>query len=145
MVKKKIKSWKTDKFDPQQLEAFMRLKPSLEDCAWFFKVHPDTIRRYIRIKWGQDFSTFREQRVVHTRHSLRRELIRQAMAGNTAALIFALKNYDNFTDKINNNVETKDVTPESNRPILVIEYPKPVEQEIREIKIEEIKVDEPRS
>lgn len=118
--KKRIRRWKTDKIDPHQIEAFMRLKPSIEDTAYFFKVSVRTIHRYIQMKYGLDFGTFRDQRMVHSRHELRRELYRQAMKGNTAALIFALKNFDDFADKQTDKIEVKDVTPE--KPTLIIEY-----------------------
>jgi AraC-like DNA-binding protein len=121
---KHFRRHKTDKIDPHQIEALMRLKPSLEDTAAFFNVSTKTIERYIKMKWGQTFVPFREERMVQTRLELRRELHRQALKGNTAALIFALKNFDEFADKQSDKLEI--TATQQQQPTLVIEYSNPM-------------------
>lgn len=88
------------KIDPEQLEALMRLKPTLEDTAAFFKCNARTIERFIRDNFDLTFVEFRQQNMVHTRLQLIREAIKQANSGNTAMLIFCLKNLCNWTDKV---------------------------------------------
>lgn len=93
--------------DETQLRALMRLKPTREDCAAFFKVHPDTIDNRIKRLAGKDktFSEFREENMVHTRFSLIREAQKQALNGNTAMLIFCLKNLCGWVDKVEHGVD----------------------------------------
>lgn len=75
----------------EQLEALMRMKPTLEDTAHFFKCSTSTIEKVIKRNFKQTFSEFRAQNMVQTRFLVYRELINQAKAGNTAVLIFMAK------------------------------------------------------
>lgn len=85
--------------DGKQLQAIMRLKPTLEDTAAFFQCSPDAIERFIKRHWQLRFAEFREQNMVHTRFSMVRNAIQQAEAGNTAMMIFCLKNLCGWKDK----------------------------------------------
>jgi AraC-like DNA-binding protein len=88
------------KNDVDQLESLMRLKPTLADTAAFFKCTERTIERYIRDNFDKTFFDFRHENMVHTRLSLVREAIKQAQSGNTAMLIFCLKNLCGWTDRV---------------------------------------------
>lgn len=88
-----------EKVDIEQLALFCRIKPTLEDCAAFFKVNASTIERTIKRHTKLTFADFREQNMVVTRHSLIRKAIQMAESGNTAMLIFCLKNLCKWSDK----------------------------------------------
>ena len=49
---------KRKEFDEVQLRAFMRLKPTLEDCAAFFACHSDTVVNFIKREFNMGFSNF---------------------------------------------------------------------------------------
>lgn len=86
--------------DKEKLSALMRLKPTLADTAAFFKCAERTIERFIREHFDLTFVEFRDQNMVHTRLDLVREALRQAKSGNTAMLIFCLKNVCQWADKV---------------------------------------------
>lgn len=82
-----------------ELEALCRMNPTLADTAAFFKVSEDTIERRCK-EWGyKGFADARQQNMVHTRLRLIRKAVNMAEAGNTAMMIFALKNLCGWTDK----------------------------------------------
>lgn len=96
--------------DQDQLEAFCRMNPTLKDTAAFFKVSEDTIERRCKEFGYLDFADARQQNMVHTRLKLIRKALSMADSGNTAMMIFALKNLCGWSDKF----ETKhDVTEEA--------------------------------
>lgn len=88
----------TDEKD-RQLKAILRLKPTLKDCAAFLEVSEDTIERHIKKHYKCTYAEFRTQNMVHTRFSLIRTALKQAESGNTAMLIFCLKNLCGWSDK----------------------------------------------
>ena len=81
------------------LENLMRLKPSEEDTAAYFRVNIKTIQRYIRKHCDLTFVQFRNQNMVHTRLSIVRKAIGMAESGNVPMLIFCLKNLCGWRDK----------------------------------------------
>lgn len=87
------------KIDTNQLAAFMRFKPTAEDCAAYFKCSVDTIERHIKKASGLTFAEFREQNMVHTRMSLVRTALKKAEGGDNVMLIFCLKNLCGWRDK----------------------------------------------
>ena len=84
--------------DMEQLGVFMRMKPTLEDCAAFFKCSPDIIERRIRDHADLTFAEFRAQNMVHTRFNLIRSAIQKAQQSDTMH-IFCLKNLCDWKDK----------------------------------------------
>ena len=74
----------------RQLEALMRLKPTLADAAIFLEVDTTTIEKWIQRTHGVAYSVFRDQRMVPTRFNLVRRLLEQADRGNVKAIIVAL-------------------------------------------------------
>lgn len=89
--------------DMDQLAALCRMKPTQEDCAAFFKCHPDTIGNRIKEETGLTFSEFREQSLVHTRFDLIRKAIKKADKSDVMH-IFALKNLCGWSDKQESDV-----------------------------------------
>ena len=85
--------------DIDQLGVICRLKPTLKDCAAFFKCSEDTIERRIKEDSGLTFAEFREQNMVHTRFNLIRKAIQKAEKGDNTMLIFSLKNLCSWKDK----------------------------------------------
>jgi len=85
--------------DDAKLKALMRLCPSLEDTAAFLECSPDTIEKYIKREHGLRFTEFRHQNAVVSRFSLIRTALKQAESGNTAMLIFCLKNLCDWRDR----------------------------------------------
>ena len=90
---------KTVIIDPEQLAAFMRMKPSLADTAAFFKCGETSIAEYIRANFNLTFREFRDQNMVHTRHDLIRTALSKAKQGDNIMLIFCLKNLCGWSDK----------------------------------------------
>lgn len=103
------------KIDAHKLGAFMRLKPTLKDTAYFFEVSEDTIEIYIRKKFDLTFSEFRDKNMIATRFNLIRTAITQAQSGNTPMLIFSLKNLCGWTDKT-------EVSGNSEKPVTMLSY-----------------------
>lgn len=95
--------------DMDQLAAFCRVKPTLDDCAAFFKCTPQTIKNKIKEHSGLTFLQFREQYLVECRHDLIRSAIKQAQDGNATLMIFALKNLAGWKDK--HDVEVTTIKP----------------------------------
>lgn len=85
--------------DDAKLKAFLRIKPTLADTAAFFECSERSVERYIRDNYDVTFVEFRDQNMVHTRHALIRKAIELALKGNTAMLIFSLKNLCGWKDK----------------------------------------------
>lgn len=98
---------KAQKIDIEQLAAFCRLKPTLEDTAAFFKCNPRSIERIIKNNTGLTFIEFRSQNMVHTRHGLIRKAIQKAMAGDNTMLIWTMKNLCGWTDKVEQSTTHK--------------------------------------
>lgn len=85
--------------DCEQLEAFMRMKPTLADTAAWFKCGETTIVDFIKANYSLTFREFRDQKMVSTRHDLIRTALGKAMQGDNVMLIFCLKNLCGWSDK----------------------------------------------
>jgi len=93
--------------DHPKLKAIMRFKPRMVDAAAFFEVHPSTLEKYIKKIWGITYSEFRDQNMVSIRFKLNQAAIDKALGGDTAMLIFCLKNYCGWSDKGLDEVDNK--------------------------------------
>lgn len=83
----------------KRLKAFMRINPSLEDTANYFDTTTRAIQRFLEAQ-GTTFVAFREQNMVKTRRALIRKALDLAInKGNTAMLIFCLKNLCDWRDR----------------------------------------------
>jgi hypothetical protein len=111
MVKKKSNAGRPEVgIDIEQLAAICRMKPSLKDCAAFFKCSEDTIQLTIKKKTGLNFTAFRDQNMVHSRFGLIRTAMQKANSGDNCMLIFCLKNLCGWADKM----ETTTIDPDDN-------------------------------
>ena len=90
-----------------ELGVICRLYASLKDCADYFNCSPDTIDRRVK-EWGYEgFADFRDQNMVQTRLQLKRDLLERSKKSDVA-LIFALKNFCGFVDKVEQKTEAVD-------------------------------------
>jgi len=115
--------------DLDQLSALCRMKPTLEDCAAFFKCSPDTVERRIKEATDLTFADFREQSLVHTRFDLIRKAIKKADQSDTMH-IYCLKNLAGWRDKQPDEVDKTVVTT-------VNVNPSELEERIKQIKGEQ--------
>ena len=96
-----------DETKEKQLKALCRYKPTLLDAAAFLDLHPSTIEKFLRKKYKKTYSEFRDENMVHTRMELIRKSLDMAKGGNTAMMIFCLKNICGWTDKFESTVDNK--------------------------------------
>jgi len=89
--------------DMNELATLMRFKPTMADCAAFFKVSIDTIERRIRKETGLSYAEFRDQNMVHTRFTLIQRAIEKSKTSDTM-LIFCLKNLCGWKDKFETDI-----------------------------------------
>jgi len=83
-----------------ELRAILRMNPTLKDVAAFFECSEDTIEeRCKEYGNGASFPEFRSQNMVHTRLNLIRNALKMADKGNTAMVIFCLKNLCGWKDR----------------------------------------------
>lgn len=95
---------KTD-IDLNELEELMRLHPTLNDTAYWFKCSPETIETTIKKNYdGASFHEFREQRAVKTRTAITRKMIQMAVDGNEKMMIWYSKNRMGWSDKVEQTV-----------------------------------------
>ncbi len=94
----------------EQLYQLMRMKPTLADTAAFFEVSEDTIERFIDRKTGLTFKVFREQHMVHCRHSLIRKAYEMALDGDRSMLALCLKHMCGWNDKAMADNDIKPIT-----------------------------------
>lgn len=94
-----------DKIDPREIELdinqlamLARFRATLDDCAAFFKVHPTTVKAFIKRRFELSYTEFREQQLVHTKLTLTQKAIDMATKGDKTMLIFCLKNLCGWTD-----------------------------------------------
>lgn len=81
-----------------QLRNLMRFKPTLADTAGFFRVSEDTIERRIKELTEMTFAEFRQQNMAEVRIKLIERAYQLGMGGNTALMIFCLKNMCGWRD-----------------------------------------------
>lgn len=96
--------------DMEQLEALCRMKPSLYDCARFFKCSEDTIERRIKERFNITFAEFRDQSMVHTKYDLIRDALNKAKT-DTKMHVFALKNLADWREKTDLTSGGKEMAP----------------------------------
>lgn len=97
--KKKKNGRPPKEIDKQQLIDLMRLYPTNEDTAYFFKVHRHTLDKFIKKNFNMGFTEFRAEYSAFTRFQLRKVIIAEALKGKPAALIFCMKNLCSWTDR----------------------------------------------
>jgi len=105
-VKKKMGRPKvfTSEMD-KQLQALLRMRPSLEDTAAFFQCGTTTVEEHIKNEHGITFRELRDQCFVHTRYDLVRRAINKAQSGDNQMHIICLKNLCNWREKVDHSGE----------------------------------------
>jgi hypothetical protein len=98
------------KIDMDQLGALCRMKPSLYDCARFFKCSEDTIERRVKEAFNVTFAEFRDQNMVHTKFDLIRKAIQKADV-DPMMHRFCLKNLADWRDKTDVTSDGKVMAP----------------------------------
>lgn len=93
--------------DWKELNALLQFKVSCKFCADYIGVSEDTIQRRIKETHNMTFAEYHELRMQRTAVTLQQKAIEQALKGNTALMIFALKNLAKWTDKQEILQETK--------------------------------------
>ncbi len=88
--------------DLDQLESMMKLSPSIQETADFFRCSHDVIERFVKEKFQETFASFRDKRAVHTRMSIKRKMIEKALSGDNTMLIWLSKNMLGMSDKVEN-------------------------------------------
>lgn len=104
--------------DMEQLEALCRMKPTLYDCARFFKCSEDTIERRIKERFNITFAEFRDQSMVHTKYDLIRKAITKAET-DTKMHVFALKNLADWREKTDLTSGGKEMAPPAQVTIIL--------------------------
>ena len=98
--------------DEKALIAACSYKIPLDDCAVICGCSVDSLKRYIRKNYDLTFAQFRDKYTATTRAKLITKAIKMALTdGNTAMMIFCLKNLCGWADKQEiNNAEGKEFT-----------------------------------
>lgn len=121
--------------DKDNLQDLMNFYPRLQDVAAFFRCSQDKIEIYIRDNYDMTFREFKEAYSTDVRLSIVQKALELVNKGNTAMVIFCLKNMLGWTDKLEANVNAnvdsnvkalvmdafskmvKDVSPKQNETI----------------------------
>lgn len=94
--------------DDKKFRELLQLRPKLEWIAAYYECNPDTIRLYCTQKHGLTFSQLRDKMSFGVRMSLLQKAISEAHRGNSALLIFSLKNMCGWSDEPSNFDEDGD-------------------------------------
>jgi IS30 family transposase len=82
-----------------QFDKLCGIQATLEEIAGFLNVSPDTIERRCLQEKKVHFAEYWKQKASRGKISLRRKVWQKIEEGNTAILIFALKNVLGWSDK----------------------------------------------
>jgi len=94
-------------FDWEILDKVLQFKPSLSDTSEIMKCSEDLVQMRIKEKSGLTFSAYRDKKMANVRLTLVQKAINMAKGGNKTMLIFCLKNYAGWADKVENDVSMK--------------------------------------
>ncbi len=96
--------------DMFELENLCRMKPTLYDCARYFKCSEDTIERRIREEFNITFAEFRDRSMVHTKFGLIQDAIKKAKTSESMHK-FCLKNLADWREKTDMTSDGKEMAP----------------------------------
>jgi Zn-dependent peptidase ImmA (M78 family) len=96
--------------DWNQFDKLCAMHCTLEEIASFFNVSEDTIERRCVTEKKKGFADLWRQKAAKGKISLRRKTWQKIDEGNTAVLIFALKNILGWSDKITTDTQSQDST-----------------------------------
>lgn len=87
------------KMDWSKLDAILQYNAQLKDASEILGCSEDTIERRIREKYDCTYAEYRDKKLGKVRIKLVQKAIDMAMMGNTAMMIFCLKNLCGWADK----------------------------------------------
>jgi len=90
-------------FSWDKLDGLLAYKSSLVVCADILEVSEGTLKNHIRKRYDMTFTQYSEKKLSRTKVKLVQKAIEMATSGNTAMMIFCLKNICKWSD--NNNEE----------------------------------------
>jgi len=94
-------------FDWSKLDGMLMFDASKNLCSRELGVSDETIERRIRDEHDCTFSEYKKKQLEKTVLKLKQKLIQMGLKGNLGALIFALKNLSDWTDKVTQTTEHK--------------------------------------
>jgi hypothetical protein len=106
--------------DEEKLAVLCRLRPSLKDVCYYFDCSEDAIERYIRKHHNMTFAEYRHKQMTHTRVMLVTKAIGMAEKGNTAMLIFCLKNLCGWSDRPEACPEDDEIKKMSTKELIIL-------------------------
>jgi len=107
-------------FSWDKLDGLLAFKSSLLVCSDILEVSERTIRNHIKERYGLTFTDYAEKKLSRTKVKLVQKAIEMATGGNTAMMIFCLKNINKWADRSESTIDVKNKTVED----LVIEAKK---------------------
>ena len=107
MAKKKSTGRPRIEIDKEQFEKLCAIQATEEEIAGWFKCSQETIRRYCKKEYGEQFCEVYKRLSSGGKISLRRTQFRIAEAGNATMAIWLGKQYLGQTDKQDLSVETE--------------------------------------
>lgn len=85
-------------FDWHVFNKYLQTKPTLSDAGELMKCSQDTIAKRVRDKYDLTYAEYRDKKMAGVRHTLVQKAMMYALGGNTALLIFLLKNLCGYQD-----------------------------------------------
>jgi methylphosphotriester-DNA--protein-cysteine methyltransferase len=96
-------------FSWEKLDALLQFKATLKFCAEYLEVSVDTVQRRIKEEKGITFEEYAALKLQRTAVKLQQKAIEMALGGNTVMMIFALKNFAGWSDKIETKLDTSTI------------------------------------
>lgn len=90
----------------EKLEAYLQCGASAVSAAAMLGVHEKTLRRRVGQRYGMSFSEYKDKVGAGVQIMLVSKALKMAQAGNTAVMIFMLKNKCGYSDKNESKVDT---------------------------------------
>jgi hypothetical protein len=103
-----VKGKKID-FDWDKFDLILQFKPSKKTCADVMECSDETIDRRIKQKYDCSFMEYRDRKMGKIKLKLCQKAIEMSLSGNTAMMIFTLKNLCDWRDKPEDDTSVIDV------------------------------------